>query len=159
MGHQVEYVIDLPLARAREWLSTLPSWWAEPESPDQLPYGEFEWGGRSLHAELGPMACQLRVPQIKYSWLIGEDAPSVDWVARFEDWLSEQLPGIRAVRLDELLRLEWEARAGRPWQEIPDPVGALWRWLPSHLYGPAYFRLLPEEPRHAEPDATAEGGV
>ena len=56
------------------------------------------------------MACQVRVPEIKYSGLISEHASPVAWVARFEDWLSETLPGVRVVRLDELLRLEWEVR-------------------------------------------------
>jgi hypothetical protein len=156
MGHQVEYVIDLPPPRAREWLSTLPGWWAEPGAPGQLPYGEFEWGGRALHADLGPMACQVRVPEIKYSWLIGTPAPSLAWVARFEDWLSETLPGVRAVRLDEVLRLEWEAQAGRPWEEIPDPVGALRRLLPSREDWPSHFRVLSEERPHAGSGAAAD---
>ena len=149
MGHQVEYVIDLPPTRAREWLSSLPGYWAEPESPEESPYGEFEWGGLVLDADLAPTACHVCVPEIKYSWLIGDDAPSLDWVTRFEAWLAEVLPGVRAVRLDEFVRLEWEAQAGRPWKEIPDPVGDLQGWLPSHDCGPAYFRLLPEDQRHA----------
>jgi hypothetical protein len=33
MGHQVEYVIDLPPKCARDWLSSLPGWWAEPGRP------------------------------------------------------------------------------------------------------------------------------
>ena len=144
MGHQVEYVIDLPPAPAREWLSSLDGWWAAPESPDEMPWGEFAWGGKSLHATLGPVACWVRVPQIKYSWLL-DPSPSVEWVARFERYLCEALPGVRAVRLDELVRIQWEAWTGREWEELPDPVGSLWGWLPSHEYGPDYFRLLPGE--------------
>jgi hypothetical protein len=146
MGYQVQYVIDLPPARAREWLSALPGWWVKPEPPCELPYGEFEWGGQSLHVDLGPVACSVRVPRIKYSWLIGAHAPSVEWVARFEGWLSEALPGVRAVRLDEQVREQWEVWAGRSWEELPDPVGSLRGWLPSHECGPDYFRFLLSDP-------------
>jgi len=145
MGHQVEYVVDLPPARADEWLSPLPGWWAEPKSPGELPYGEFEWGGQSLHADLGPVACQIRVPQIKYSWVTADHAASLAWVARFEDWLSEALPGVRAVRVDELLRLNWESESGREWYQWPDPIRALRDWLLGRGEDARYFRLLPAE--------------
>jgi hypothetical protein len=155
MGHQVEYVIDLPPARAREWLSSLGGWWAISESPDEMPWGEFAWGGQALHATLGPVACWVCVLRIKYSWLL-DPSSSVEWVARFEGWLCETLPGVRAVRLDELVRIQWEGWAGRPWEEMPDPVGSQWEWLPSHEYGPEYFRLLPGEQKHAEPGAAPD---
>ena len=143
MGHQVEYVIDLPPTRARGWLSPLGSWFA-PESPDEMPQGEFGWGGEALHATLAPAACFVSVPTIKYSWLL-DPSPAVEWVARFERWLCETLPGVRAVRLDELLLLAWEREAGRLLCEVPDPVGAMWAWLPTQeeQYGSEYFRLLP----------------
>lgn len=146
MGHQVEYMIDLPPAPARGWLSSLDGWWAAPDSPREMPSGEFAWGGQSLHATLGPVACWVRVPWIKYSWLL-DPSPSVEWVVRFEQYLYAALSGVRAVRLDELVRIQWEAWAGREWDELPDPVGSLWGWLPSHECGPEYFRLLPVEQR------------
>ena len=129
MGHQVEYVIDLPPAPVREWLSSLSGWWAELESPGEIPWGEFEWGGQALHADLGPAACQVRVPCIKYSWLIGDHEASLAWVARFEAWLPEALAGVRAVRVDELLRLDWESQSGRELWQWPDPVRSLREWL------------------------------
>ena len=152
MGHQVEYIIDLPPARTREWLSSIDGRWATPASPNESPWGEFAWGGQTLHTTLGPAACWVCVPQIKYSWLL-DPSPSVEWVARFERWLGEVLPGVRLVRLDELLRLAWEREVGRDWDEVPDPVGVLWDWLPAQEeeYGDQYFRLLPAELRHAEP--------
>ncbi len=144
MGHYLEYVIDLPAAQAREWLAPL-GWFA----PDyelrcgELPYGEFAWGGKSLHATFGPAACFVSVPEIKYSLLL-DPSPSVEWVARFEKWLGETLPGVRAVRLDELLRINWEQEIGRDWDKVPDPVSALWAWLPTQdeCYGDDYYRLL-----------------
>jgi hypothetical protein len=141
----VEYVIDLPPARAREWLSSLEGWWVTPESPHERLYGEFEWGGQALHVSLGLAACFVSVPRIKYSWLL-DPSPSVEWVVSFERWLCETLPGVRAVRLDELLRLAWEREVGRDWDEFPDPVGELWAWLPTQEreYGSEYFRLLPD---------------
>jgi hypothetical protein len=150
VGYQVEYIIDLSPARAREWMSALPGWWADPESPGQLAYGEFEWGGQFLHVDLGAVACSVRVPRINYSWLVCGHAPSVEWVDRFEEWLSASLPGARAVRLDELVREQWEAWAGRSWEELSDPVESLRGWLPSHEYGPDCFRFLIAE--QARPD-------
>jgi hypothetical protein len=158
VGHQVEYVIDLPPAPAREWLSSLSGWWAELGSPDEMPWGEFEWGGQALHADLGPAACQVTVACIKYSWLIGDHEPSLTWVARFEAWLSEALPGVRAVRLDELVRLRWESESGREWERWPDPVRALRDWLLASDQDAAYFRLLPDTERHAEPDGAPDRG-
>jgi hypothetical protein len=145
MGYQVEYLIDVLPARARGWLSALPGWWAEPESPDDLPDGEFQWGDLSLHVELGLRACRLRVPQIKYSWLIADHAPSLKQIARLEDWLCGSLPGVRAVRVDEFLRQEWESRSGREWQEWPNAVGALRDWLLSSRQDARHFRLLANE--------------
>jgi hypothetical protein len=159
VGYQVEYLIDLPPAPAREWLSALDGWWATPESSDELPWGEFAWGGQALHADLGPVAGWVRVPCIKYSWLIHGDEPSVEWVTRFERYLCATLPGIRMVRLDELVRIQWEAWAGREWAELPDPVGSLWGWLPTHEYGSDYFRLLPAEQRHAKPGTAPANGA
>ncbi len=101
-------------------------------------------GGQALHVSLGSVACFVSIPQIKYSWLL-DPSPSVEWVSNFERWLCESLPGVRAVRLDELLRLAWEREVGRDWDEVLDPVGALWAWLPAqeNEYGSEYFRLLP----------------
>ena len=157
MGHQVEYLIDLPAARARAWLSVLPGWWAEPESPGELPYGEFQWGDLSLHADLGPTACRLRAPAIRYSGLVGGHAGSLEQVARLERWLAQSLPGVRAVRVDELLRLDWESQSGRAWQDWPDPVGALRQWLLASGQDTRYFRLLLDEQRHAEPAVAPDG--
>ncbi len=159
MGHQVEYVIGLPPVPAREWLSSLSGWWAELGSPDEMPWGEFDWDGQTLHAYLGPAACHVRVPCIKYSWLIGGHEPSLAWVARFEAWLSETLPGVRAVRLDELLRLRWEAWSGREWGRWPDPVRTLRDWLLASDQDAAYYRLLPDAERHAEAGVAADGGA
>ena len=157
MGHQVEYMIDVEPARAREWLSPLPGRWVEPESADVMPFGEFEWRGLSLHAELGPVALLVSVPQIKYSWLIGDHAPSVEQIARLEGWMSESLAGAQSVRVDELLRLEWESQSKREWQKWPDPTRTLRNWLLSSRQDAAYFRLLPTEQKHAEQDAQADG--
>ena len=61
MGHYVEYVINLPSAQAREWLA--PLGWFTPDF--ELRFGEFAWGGKSLHATFGPAACFVSVPQVK----------------------------------------------------------------------------------------------
>jgi hypothetical protein len=127
----------------------LPGWWAEADLHGGPLSGEFEWEGRALHADLGAEACQVRVPQIKYSWLIARHPPSVGWVARFEDWLEETLPDVPVVRVDELLRLKWEAQAGRSWWAIPHPVGDLRDWLLCYEFGrpldsPSHFRFLPD---------------
>lgn len=151
MGHQVEYLIDRPPAPARAWLSSLSGWWAELGSPEERPWGEFEWGGQALHADLGPVACHVSVPCIKYSWLIGSNEQSLAWVARFEAWLSGALSGVLAVRVDELLRLEWESQSKREWWQWPDAVRALRGWLIASGQDAAYFRLLPDEQKHAEP--------
>lgn len=158
MGHQVEYLIDLPHARAQEWLSTIPGWWAEPEATGELPYGEFEWSDISLHADLCHAACHVVVPRIKYSWLVGDHAPSMEQVARLEGWLSDSLPGVRVIRLDELLRFDWESQSAREWWQWPDPVRALRDWLLSSGQDAAYFRLLPDERTHNEPSAPADRG-
>jgi hypothetical protein len=147
VGHQVEYLIDVLPGAARAWLSELVGWWTEPKSLDVMPYGEFQWGELSLLAELGPKACRIRVPQIKYSWLIAGHAASLESVARLETWLSESLPSVRAVRVDELLRIGWESHTGLEWQQWPDPVGMLRDWLLSSGQDAAYFRLLPNEQR------------
>jgi hypothetical protein len=93
------------------------------------------------------------VPQIKYSWLIAAHTPSVERIARLEGWLSESLPCVRAVRVDELLWLDWKSHSEREWWQWPDPVLALRGWLLSTGQDAAYFRLLPDAQRHAEPDA------
>ena len=144
MGHQSNTYDRLISEMRRDWLFTLPGWWAEPEASGELPYGEFEWGGGRPSPTSARWHARSVCPD-KYSGLISEHASPVAWVARFEDWLSETLPGVRVVRLDELLRLEWEAQAGRPWEKILDPSARSRRWLPSHEYRPAYFRLLPAE--------------
>jgi len=66
-------------------------------------------------------------------------------VLRFEQWICETLPGVRAIRLDELLMLHWEREVGQVCWEVPDPVSALWAWLPTvdEWYGDEYHRLLP----------------
>ncbi len=145
MAHQVEYLIDLPPARARAWLSALPGWWAEPEAGGEMPYGEFQWEALALHAALGPTACQVAAPQIRYSWLLGGHPSAVTQIARLEGWLSASLPGVRAVRVDELLRLDWEAQTGREWEDRADPVTELRQWLRSTGQDAAHFRLLPDE--------------
>lgn len=145
MGHQVEYFIDLSPQQAREWLSTLHGWWAEPESLGELPNGEIDWCEQSLHVDLGRAACQIRIPKIKYSWLIFEDAASVNWLRHFEEWLVETLPGVRAIRLDELLRLEWEASTGQEWEKIENLFSILPHWLQTNGCDPRYFRLLPDD--------------
>lgn len=146
MGHQVEYVIDLPPALATDWLSpvSLSCTWFPPEPPDTMTRSEFVWGGQCLHAKLGPTACFMSVPCIKYSWIL-DPSPSLDWVLRFEQWICETLSGVRAIRLDELLMLDWEREVGQVCWEIPDPVSALWAWLPTvdERYGDEYHRLLP----------------
>jgi hypothetical protein len=144
VGHSVDYFVELPPLCAREWLTGVSGAWFEPDSPDEMPSeGEFSWGGEALHVRLGPTACYVCVPGIKYSWLL-DPSPSGEWVIRFEQWLCEALPGVRAVRLDELLRLAWERERGRGWDEVPDPVGTLWAWLPTQEdeYGYEHFRLL-----------------
>jgi hypothetical protein len=144
MGHQLEYLVALPLPSAQEWLSRLDGWWATPEAPDEKPWGEFLWAGLSLLAELAPAACHLRVPGIKYSWLIGDHGPSLDRVAQFEHWLAGSLPGVQAVRVDELLRLQWESRFGRTWDQRPDPVRAIGEWLMTSGQDTRYYVLLQE---------------
>src|SRR5271166_4500087 len=124
MGHQVEYLVDLPASRARAWLSSLPGLWDEPGYPGALPNHLSEWGGKSLFAYVGPAAFEVSVPAIKYSWLIAEHTPSVEWVVRFEDWLVGALPGVRVVRVDELLWGMWQSESGREWHQWPDPVRA-----------------------------------
>jgi hypothetical protein len=148
VGHQVEYLIDVQPARARVWLASLDGWWAEPESPDKVLYGEFQGSDLSLHARLGPAACQVCVPQIKYSWLIADHAPALEQTARLESWLSGSIPCVKAVRIDELLRLDWESQTGREWQEWPNPVEALLEWLLSSGQEAAHFRLLPDNRVH-----------
>jgi len=82
MGHQVEYVIELPPALATEWLFPLSlscTWFPPepPEPPDTIIRGEFAWGGQCLHAILAPTACFMSVPCIKYSWIL-DPSPSLD---------------------------------------------------------------------------------
>jgi hypothetical protein len=146
MGYQVEYLLKLTPVQARDWLSRFDGFWIEPSLAGEIPTGEFRlWDGQDLHADLGPTACWLRLPGVKYSWLITGHPPAIDDVKRFERLLAESLPGVPGVRLDELLREQWEAWAGKSWDELPDPVASLRAWLPSHEYGSEYFRLIPGE--------------
>jgi hypothetical protein len=156
MGHQVEYLIDVQPVRARAWLASLDGWWADPKSPDEVPYGKFQWFNLSLHTRLGPTACQVCVIPIKYSWLIADHAPALEQIARLENWLSESLPTVQAVRIDELLRLDWESQTGREWQEWSNPAEALRHWLLTSGQEAAHFRLLPDKPQHTERCAGAE---
>jgi hypothetical protein len=80
--------------------------------------------------------------------LIHGHAPSVEWVALFERYLLEALPDVHSVRLDELVRQQWEAWVGLPWEGVPDPVDSLVAWLPSQEFGPEYFRFIPTEQWH-----------
>ena len=148
MGYQVEYMLDLPPIPARDWLSSFDGWWNTPEDPSEIPSGEFNWGGQPLLVSLGPTASHVAVPSIKYSWLVMAHSPSVEWVDHFERYLCKALPAVRAVRLDELLRVEWEAWADCDWDQLPDPVGSLWSWLPSNEYGTEYFRLFGGEQKY-----------
>lgn len=54
----------------REWLTGLPGARFEPDSPEEMPSGQFSWGGEVLCVYLGPAACYVCVPTIKYSWLL-----------------------------------------------------------------------------------------
>lgn len=143
MGHQVEYLIEIPQQSASRWLSTLSGWWAEPESTEEPPHGIFQWGELSLHTVLGPKACQISVPKIKYSWLIANDPPSLEQIARLEEWLSKSFFCAGIVRLDELLWLDWESQSSEKWWQLPDPLSSLRSWLLSTEQDPAYFRLFP----------------
>jgi hypothetical protein len=157
MGYQVEYLLKLTPDAARHWLSRFKGFWVEPSAPGELPSGEFHlWDDQWLHADLGPTACWLRLPRVKYSWLIAAHPPALATVARFERLLAESLPGGEAVRVDELVREQWEAWAGRTWEELADPVGSLRAWLPSLEYGSDYFQFLPAEPRTAETSANTD---
>jgi hypothetical protein len=145
LGHQVEYLLDIAPAEARRRLSPLEGFWIEPESPGGQPYGELRlWDALALHADLSPSACRLAVPQIKYSWLIaGHPAPLAD-IERLERLLVELLPGVPIIRVDEFVRLKWEADIGSAWDDLPTPAGSLCEWLFSSNEDSAYFRFLPE---------------
>ncbi len=121
--------------------------------------GEFQWGELWLHPVLGPAASQVRVPSIRYSGLIGGHVPSLEQVGRLEVWLSISLSDVLAIRVDELLRLDWESDSGHEWWQWPDPVQALRNWLLATGQDARYFRLLPNEERHAGPNAAADGGA
>src|SRR3954466_317842 len=118
MGHQVEYFLKVSSPLAREWLSKFDGFWVEPEATGELAYGEFRlWDDLYLHATLASSASWLRVPQIKYSWLIAEDRKSLTQVDRLERQLASCLPDVTIIRVDEFVRLLWEAEVGLSWQE------------------------------------------
>ena len=95
-----------------------------------------------VHADLGSRACWLRVPEINYSWVIFGDARSVAQIQRIEELFSELLPKVRSVRVDELLRVDWERSIGMSWEKADDPIGSLQFWLVSTNQDHAYFRVL-----------------
>ena len=145
MGYQVEYFLKLASGPARLWLSTFDGFWSHPEAPGELLSGEFRpWDDLSLHATLAEMGAHLRVPQIKYSWLIADDPKSVMQVDRLERLFAECLPGVELIRVDEFVRLLGEAELGRSWQELPDPFESLGNWLASSASGPLHHELLSE---------------
>lgn len=160
MGYCIEYLIDLTPPRAREWLSPLEGFWVDRETDDHIPFAELKWGGLSLFADFGPTACLARVPSLNYSWLIADHLPAVEHIARLEEWLCTTLPGVRAIRVDELLFGEWQRETEREWYEWPDPVRGLYKWLLTSEWGddPRYFRLLPDEQSHIDRQTIADEG-
>ncbi len=145
MGYQVEYLLKLAPSAAREWLSRFTGCWNESVSENESPYGEFQlWEDQCLLVSLGKTACGLCLPRVLYSWLISlQHPPAVANIERFERLVLESLPGIPWVRLDELLREEWEGAVGCLWEEMPDPFGSLLSWLAASGHEPQYFRIVP----------------
>ena len=145
MGYQVEYLLKLAPIAAREWLSRFTGCWKEPESENERPDGEFQlWEDQCLLVSLGKTACGLRLPRVLYSWLIPpQHPPAVAHIDRFERLVLESLPGIPWVRLDELLREEWEGAVGCLWEEMQDPFGSLLSWLAASRHEQQYFRIVP----------------
>jgi hypothetical protein len=143
VGHQVEYFLKLSPIPAKQWLSRFDGFWAEPESSGEMSYGEFRvLDDVHLHANLAHSGCWLRVPQIKYSWLIAGHRGSITRIELLERLLVESLPSIPILRVDELIRLLWEREVGRSWDELPDPIGSLQNWLISSKQDPSYYRLF-----------------
>lgn len=145
MGYQVEYLIALPAAAARQWLSTCSGTWFDQDVEAELPYGEFERDGLALHVELAPTACHLRVPEIKYSWLIHEHAPSLERIARLDAWLRKSLPEALIVRIDEFVFEKWNAEHRHEWHRLPSPAAALLDRLTASHEETAHYRILPTE--------------
>ncbi len=143
MGYQVEYFVKLLPIASRQWLSQFEGFWIEPESADDLPYGEFRlWDDLYLHAELGVAVTKFSIPQIKYSWLLRGHEPAVVVVDRLERLMVETLLDVPVIRIDEFVLEEWEKVAGK-WEKLTDPVEALVRWLVESEQDHDYFRLLP----------------
>jgi hypothetical protein len=150
VGHQVEYFAKLSPPLAKQWLSGFEGFWFEPEESGELPYGEFHlWEDQYLHADLAEQGSWLRMPRIKYSWLIGGHQESIRQIERLERLMAESLPCVLIVRVDEFLHLLWEAEEGRSWDGLPDPVGSLRDWLITSKQDPSYYKIVCDSPSEA----------
>lgn len=147
MGHYVEYLIDVPADRARDWLSSQSGSWLESETTAAIPHGEFDFDRLSVNVELHPAACHLSIPQIKYSWLIDNHCQSVELITQFELEVCQMLPEVDKVRIDELLWLVWQSQTGRTWDEWPNPTRQLKSWILSTSQDAAHFRIMPATTR------------
>lgn len=143
VAHYVEYLLSASPAEMQKWLSQFDGFWVESENDAGPLRGEFRIPDvDSFLAEVALAASRLCLPEIKYSWLIAGDRSAESSVAYFERSLLDAFPDRPCIRIDELLIREWEADAGKPWDELSDPCGSLNLWLKVSGADPKYYRIL-----------------
>jgi hypothetical protein len=87
-----------------------------------------------VQAEIAALATRLVVPGIKYSWINACDPEATTTVELLDRIISQAFNGALTIRLDEMIRADWERWAGAEWWRVDDPCTSLLTWLnDSHL--------------------------
>jgi hypothetical protein len=131
MGHNIEYIVAAPKSAVQSWLESLPGFFM-PEPGDV----ELAWEGHleakdTFWAHVQPKATNF-VLAAKYSWLFNEDPSTIDFSRRFEKAFWKGVGDLPLIRLDELLRREWERSVNSEWWQVERPVETLLLWLAAH---------------------------
>jgi hypothetical protein len=141
MGHRIEYIVAAPQQRIREWLVAATDGFFFPLADDD---GNVCWEG-DLKSGGGFFAYPM--PEVtlfalaaRYTWLFNRDAATLDFTSRFEEEFWRGVGPYQLIRLDELLRAEWEMYAGREWWQIENPWPQLLDWLA--MQEPTHWHLL-----------------
>ena len=128
MGHNVEYIVEAPRQAVQGWLESLSGiFMPEPEDV------ELAWEGKLSPEDAFWAYSQTNATKFaltaKYSWLFDEHPPTVDFARRFEKAFWKGVGEFPLIRLDELLRGNWEQSVKHEWWQIERPVKTLVQWL------------------------------
>ena len=127
MGHQIEYIIDLPGAEASQILAiTFRTTQTEEDEG-------YVWDAVLPNSDMGFTAVLPGFVTIlglaeKYSHFISY-ADAKERVLTWEKELQKFIPPVKLVRIDEFLQLQWMSTVGEDWYRDQSRCSEFFRWI------------------------------